>query len=97
MDEDTTSFTARMGDIELRQGDLQYRVEVLEAHLRDAANTVDLMRRELSEVSARLNPLAPKRHHCPKCKTLLHSKAVVCRCGWSKEGSKADAKAGLPG
>ena len=43
----------------------------------------------------KLATLLPERHHCPKCRQLVHSKATSCRCG-AKWGAQEDPDAGLP-
>ena len=87
---------ARLTSLEARLEDLFYRLEKSEAHLLDAVKNFENLYARLRDVEVRLNPLAPKRHHCPKCKALLHPKAVHCRCGWAKDGHSSDPLAGQP-
>lgn len=60
------------------------------------ANQVTELRDELAWLRKRVASFHPERHHCPKCKAIVHAAATACRTCGASWGVEVDPRAGLP-
>lgn len=82
--------------LEIRVHDLEQEWGILRQHLKDAGDRVDELDREVRWLRRRLAALLPERHHCPKCKAIVHAAATACGACGASWGAKPDPKEGLP-
>jgi len=82
--------------LETRVHDLEMEMSTLQQELHDAATIIHSLDREVKSLRARLAPLAPERHYCPKCRALVHKDARHCSQCSHTWGTQPDPKKGLP-
>ena len=95
MEERISDLEDHIATIETMLGQLTEQAAFTAQHLLDFAARFDQLAKEVRWVRGRVDMLLPEKHHCPKCKAIVHKQATKCKCGhgW---GPTSDPKGGLP-